>query len=96
MESIIRLLFVYLLACSWYVHEFQMWWCFFQPKAVTDTEEAELQKKMDQAEAENMEISGDEDSEEGEYEGMGAVDDDDDKANAKENAEPVDEESVDN
>ncbi|XP_064624790.1 eukaryotic translation initiation factor 2 subunit 1-like [Lineus longissimus] len=54
------------------------------PKAVTDTEEAELQKQMDQLEEANREISGDEDSEEGEDEGMGAaVNDDEDEDGEK-------------
>lgn len=44
------------------------------PKVVTDIDEAELAKKMDQLELENQEVAGDDDDEEdGEDEGMGPV-----------------------
>lgn len=50
------------------------------PKVVTAMDEADLQRRMERAEAENAEVDGDED-EDGEQEGMrfeGGIDDDDD------------------
>ena len=39
---------------------------YFQPKVVTAVDEAELARKLERAEMENAEISGDEDSDESE------------------------------
>lgn len=48
------------------------------PKVVTDMDDAELAKKLDQLEMANQEVAGDDDEEEDE-EGMGNVDDDEDE-----------------
>lgn len=43
----------------------------FQPKVVTATDEAELARQMERAEAENAEVAGDDDEEEDEQNGDG-------------------------
>lgn len=54
-----------------------------QPRVVSDIEEQELAKKLQQLEDENREVSGDEDSEE-EDEGMGVADDIEEEGQTKE------------
>lgn len=46
---------------------------FFQPKVVTATDEAELARQMERAEAENAEVAGDDDEEEENEEGDAEV-----------------------
>lgn len=46
----------------------------FQPKVVTATDEAELARQMERAEAENAEVAGDDDEEEDEQNGEGEGD----------------------
>ena len=60
---------------------------FLQPKVVTATDEADLARRMERAEAENAEIDGDdeEDEEEGmKFDGEGGHDEDEDAASEPE------------
>lgn len=62
---------------------------YLQPKVVTATDEADLARRMERAEAENAEIDGDEDEEEDglKYDGPQSDDDNDNAAGGEEEAE---------
>ena len=51
--------------------------CYFQPKVVSDQDEVELAKQLQQLEDENREVSGDEDEDEDDF-GTGKHDSGDD------------------
>lgn len=51
---------------------------FYQPRLVSDTDEADLQRQMDELEKANREVSGDEDDEDDEDEDEEDFDEDND------------------